>query len=75
MTGYPLSQSSWLKGFRCRDLSSLSEEELGPLPPGWEARATQGGRVYYVDHNNRITQFTDPRLSLNLAAIQQRLWV
>ena len=43
-----------------RDLSGLSEEDLGPLPTGWEARATQGGRVYYVDHNTRITQFTDP---------------
>lgn len=56
-----------------RDLSGLSEEDLGPLPIGWEARVTQAGRIYYVDHNSRITQFTDPRLSRNLNAIQQRL--
>ncbi|KAI2666528.1 E3 ubiquitin-protein ligase SMURF2 [Labeo rohita] len=41
-------------------------EELGPLPPGWEIRNTATGRVYFVDHNNRTTQFTDPRLSANL---------
>ena len=26
-------------------------------------RQTASGRVYFVDHNNRTTQFTDPRLS------------
>lgn len=38
-------------------------ESLGPLPSGWEQRKTASGRVYYVDHNNRTTQFTDPRLN------------
>uniref|UniRef100_A0A8C2YHT4 E3 ubiquitin-protein ligase SMURF1 n=1 Tax=Coturnix japonica TaxID=93934 RepID=A0A8C2YHT4_COTJA len=50
-----------------RDLSNINCEELGPLPPGWEIRNTATGRVYFVDHNNRTTQFTDPRLSANLA--------
>ena len=50
----------------CRDLSNINCEELGPLPPGWEIRNTATGRVYFVDHNNRTTQFTDPRLSANL---------
>uniref|UniRef100_A0A6Q2ZC05 HECT-type E3 ubiquitin transferase n=1 Tax=Esox lucius TaxID=8010 RepID=A0A6Q2ZC05_ESOLU len=49
-----------------RDLSNVNCEELGPLPPGWEIRNTATGRVYFVDHNNRTTQFTDPRLSANL---------
>uniref|UniRef100_A0A452IL93 HECT-type E3 ubiquitin transferase n=1 Tax=Gopherus agassizii TaxID=38772 RepID=A0A452IL93_9SAUR len=48
----------------CRDLSNINCEELGPLPPGWEIRNTATGRVYFVDHNNRTTQFTDPRLSV-----------
>uniref|UniRef100_A0A673MDB8 E3 ubiquitin-protein ligase n=1 Tax=Sinocyclocheilus rhinocerous TaxID=307959 RepID=A0A673MDB8_9TELE len=48
------------------DLSNVNCEELGPLPPGWEIRNTATGRVYFVDHNNRTTQFTDPRLSANL---------
>ncbi|GFN79785.1 E3 ubiquitin-protein ligase smurf2 [Plakobranchus ocellatus] len=51
----------------------LREEDLGPLPDGWEVRRTTSGRVYYVDHNNRTTQFTDPRLSQNLHLIQERL--
>ncbi|RWS20924.1 E3 ubiquitin-protein ligase SMURF2-like protein, partial [Leptotrombidium deliense] len=38
---------------------------LGPLPNGWEIRQTVGGRQYYVDHNNKTTQFTDPRLVAN----------
>uniref|UniRef100_A0AAQ6AF09 HECT-type E3 ubiquitin transferase n=1 Tax=Amphiprion ocellaris TaxID=80972 RepID=A0AAQ6AF09_AMPOC len=46
----------------CRDLASVSCEELGPLPVGWEVRSTVSGRIYFVDHNNRTTQFTDPRL-------------
>lgn len=53
------------------ELASLMGVDLGPLPPGWEKRQTQSGRVYYVDHNNRTTQFTDPRLS---SAIIQRLY-
>uniref|UniRef100_A0A669EKH5 HECT-type E3 ubiquitin transferase n=1 Tax=Oreochromis niloticus TaxID=8128 RepID=A0A669EKH5_ORENI len=47
----------------CRDLASVSCEELGPLPVGWEVRSTVSGRIYFVDHNNRTTQFTDPRVS------------
>lgn len=46
----------------CRDLASVRCEELGPLPVGWEVRSTVSGRIYFVDHNNRTTQFTDPRL-------------
>jgi E3 ubiquitin ligase SMURF1/2 len=45
------------------DLHNISLETLGPLPPGWEQRKTASGRVYFVDHNNRTTQFTDPRLN------------
>ena len=48
------------------ELASLLGVELGPLPPGWEKRQTPSGRVYYVDHNNRTTQFTDPRLSTTI---------
>uniref|UniRef100_A0A8D2MIM6 HECT-type E3 ubiquitin transferase n=1 Tax=Zonotrichia albicollis TaxID=44394 RepID=A0A8D2MIM6_ZONAL len=44
------------------DLNSVNCDELGPLPPGWEVRSTVSGRIYFVDHNNRTTQFTDPRL-------------
>lgn len=45
------------------DAQNFALESLGPLPSGWEQRKTASGRVYYVDHNNRTTQFTDPRLN------------
>eukprot|EP00158_Paraphelidium_tribonemae_P006241 Partr_v1_DN27742_c0_g1_i1_m66988 putative E3 ubiquitin-protein ligase len=35
---------------------------LGPLPSGWEMRLTDTGRVYFVDHNTKITTWDDPRL-------------
>ncbi|KAM4614272.1 NEDD4-like E3 ubiquitin-protein ligase WWP2 isoform 2-T2 [Discoglossus pictus] len=35
-------------------------DPLGPLPNGWEKRQ-DNGRVYYVNHNTRTTQWEDPR--------------
>lgn len=32
----------------------------GPLPPGWEQRADQNGRVYYVDHIEKRTTWERP---------------
>lgn len=31
-----------------------------PLPPGWEQRTASGGRVYYVNHIDRTTQWERP---------------
>lgn len=39
---------------------------LGPLPSGWEMRLTSTGRVYFVDHNTRTTSWDDPRLPTNV---------
>ncbi|KAE8617658.1 hypothetical protein XENTR_v10009154 [Xenopus tropicalis] len=36
--------------------------DLGPLPPGWEERTHNDGRVFYIDHNTKQTQWEDPRL-------------
>jgi E3 ubiquitin-protein ligase NEDD4 len=33
----------------------------GSLPAGWEKRRAQDGRLYYVDHNTRLTTWADPR--------------
>lgn len=43
--------------------TSTAEEDdaLGPLPSGWEKRVQPEGRVYYVNHKNRTTQWEDPR--------------
>ena len=36
-------------------------DPLGPLPEGWEKRVEPNGRVYFVNHRNRTTQWEDPR--------------
>ncbi|KAJ3218010.1 hypothetical protein HK099_005276 [Clydaea vesicula] len=41
---------------------------LGPLPGGWEMRMTSNGRVYFVDHNAKITTWDDPRLPSSVDA-------
>uniref|UniRef100_A0A8V5GUJ4 E3 ubiquitin-protein ligase NEDD4-like n=2 Tax=Melopsittacus undulatus TaxID=13146 RepID=A0A8V5GUJ4_MELUD len=45
-----------------RSKTSLNPNDLGPLPPGWEERIHLDGRTFYIDHNNKITQWEDPRL-------------
>lgn len=37
------------------------EDSLGALPAGWEKRVQPDGRVYFVNHKNRTTQWEDPR--------------
>ncbi|XP_064192489.1 E3 ubiquitin-protein ligase NEDD4-like isoform X1 [Anguilla rostrata] len=41
---------------------SLDPADLGPLPPGWEERIHSDGRIFYIDHNTKTTQWEDPRL-------------
>ncbi|XP_066540780.1 E3 ubiquitin-protein ligase NEDD4 isoform X2 [Hoplias malabaricus] len=41
---------------------SLDPNDLGPLPPGWEERIHTDGRIFYIDHNTKTTQWEDPRL-------------
>uniref|UniRef100_A0A8C6LNP7 E3 ubiquitin-protein ligase n=1 Tax=Nothobranchius furzeri TaxID=105023 RepID=A0A8C6LNP7_NOTFU len=36
-------------------------DPLGPLPHGWEKRTDINGRVYFVHHPTRTTQWEDPR--------------
>uniref|UniRef100_A0A7N5ZW19 E3 ubiquitin-protein ligase n=1 Tax=Anabas testudineus TaxID=64144 RepID=A0A7N5ZW19_ANATE len=36
-------------------------DPLGPLPAGWEKRTDSNGRVYFVHHTTRSTQWEDPR--------------
>ncbi|XP_034021949.1 E3 ubiquitin-protein ligase Itchy-like isoform X2 [Thalassophryne amazonica] len=45
-------------------LASTANKEfdpLGPLPHGWEKRTDTNGRVYFVHHPTRATQWEDPR--------------
>merc|ERR1712226_1060569 len=41
--------------------TTTEDDTLGPLPDGWEKRVEPNGRVYYVNHKNRTTQWEDPR--------------
>ncbi|XP_045118387.1 E3 ubiquitin-protein ligase Nedd-4-like isoform X6 [Portunus trituberculatus] len=38
------------------------EDELGPLPEGWEQRVHTDGRIFFIDHKKRTTTWEDPRL-------------
>ena len=33
------------------------------LPDGWEARKTTEGRIYYIDNNNKRTQWEHPKIN------------
>ncbi|XP_063311790.1 E3 ubiquitin-protein ligase Itchy homolog [Pelobates fuscus] len=46
-----------------QDFSGQNKEydPLGPLPGGWEKRTDANGRVYFVNHSTRTTQWEDPR--------------
>ncbi|KAK0425020.1 hypothetical protein QR680_008987 [Steinernema hermaphroditum] len=41
--------------------SARNVDDLGPLPPGWEERIHTDGRVFFIDHNRKKTQWDDPR--------------
>lgn len=49
-----------LRGPSNRDVSPLENEAL---PPGWEERRTTNGRLYYVNHVTRTTQWLRPHFS------------
>ncbi|XP_069780101.1 E3 ubiquitin-protein ligase NEDD4-like isoform X5 [Narcine bancroftii] len=44
------------------DSGTPREQQLPPLPPGWEEKTDNLGRTYYVNHNNRTTQWQRPSL-------------
>nr|XP_033789579.1 E3 ubiquitin-protein ligase NEDD4-like isoform X9 [Geotrypetes seraphini] len=46
------------------DSASQRQQELPapPMPPGWEEKVDNLGRTYYVNHNNRTTQWHRPSL-------------
>ena len=45
-----------------------SMDDLGPLPDSWEERVHTDGRIFFIDHSTRTTQWEDPRLSNPLIA-------
>lgn len=45
--------------------SEALSRDLGPLPDGWEERVHTDGRVFYIDHDTKSTQWEDPRVQIN----------
>jgi hypothetical protein len=50
------------------DYEAEDEQASAPLPPkelplGWEEKTDAKGRVFFIDHINRRTTWTDPRES------------
>ncbi|XP_052043783.1 E3 ubiquitin-protein ligase NEDD4 [Apodemus sylvaticus] len=45
-----------------RGKTADSSNDLGPLPPGWEERTHTDGRVFFINHNIKKTQWEDPRV-------------
>jgi len=41
--------------------SSSPSSSSSSLPSGWEARQDRSGRLYFVNHNHKTTQWEDPR--------------
>jgi hypothetical protein len=57
-----LRRVDWMDLVADSDLfSDLSEENNDTLPPGWDARKSPDGRIYYVDHENQRTTWLRPR--------------
>lgn len=45
------------------DTTSIGESENHveqPLPPGWERQTDAAGKIYYVNHTTRTTQWDRP---------------
>lgn len=41
---------------------SKRQQDLGPLPPGWEQGITPEGELYFINHIEKTTSWNDPRL-------------
>lgn len=39
---------------------SVSSQQPSLLPDGWEERKTENGRLYYVNHKTKTTQWVKP---------------
>ncbi|KAJ1554915.1 hypothetical protein HK405_003736 [Cladochytrium tenue] len=47
-------------------LMQQTNQMFGPLPSGWEMRISNNNRVYFMDHNSKITTWDDPRLTSSM---------
>ncbi|KAL0851078.1 hypothetical protein ABMA28_006955 [Loxostege sticticalis] len=49
---------------RSYDVGSHLQDDLGPLPAGWEQARTPEGQIYYLNHITKTTTWDDPRKTL-----------
>lgn len=61
MTSFPLLTFLFQGWDESTDSGSQRPQQLlPPLPPGWEEKVDNLGRTYFVNHNNRSTQWKRP---------------
>ena len=41
-------------------ITDVEQEADESLPPGWEQKMDDSGRIYYVNHESRTTQWNRP---------------
>lgn len=44
------------------ETTNIFDSQSEPLPPGWEERQDANGRTYYLNHQERTTQWIRPSL-------------
>lgn len=54
----PINQTDINKELRTSIHNSI------PLPANWEEARTATGEIYYIDHSNQTTSWSDPRISI-----------
>uniref|UniRef100_A0A8C1W790 E3 ubiquitin-protein ligase n=1 Tax=Cyprinus carpio TaxID=7962 RepID=A0A8C1W790_CYPCA len=74
-TGFCEEFSRLQTGNDRRTSLTVTAEELlptsGGLPPGWEEKQDSKGRMYYVNHNSRLTTWTPPLIQVRLSPLSR----
>ncbi|VDI22521.1 E3 ubiquitin-protein ligase HECW2 [Mytilus galloprovincialis] len=48
---------------------NLFSDSSKEMPPNWEMKFDRGGKMFFIDHNKRLTTFLDPRLPTDVPPI------
>jgi len=48
-----------------------AQDDLAPLPPGWEMAKTSQGQLYFMNHITKTTQWEDPRKAVHQQMMKQ----
>lgn len=51
--------------------NEILRAHLGPFPPGWYARVTTDGKIYYINHDEKRTSWTLPEYKLGSQTVEQ----